>query len=79
MFGNHGRSRRIMNVLEAAEILRKTPQFVRFGLRQKTLPIGVAVLCPGNRYSYHVSEELLRQYVGNKVVDDWYAAKELVG
>lgn len=68
-----------MNVLEAAEILRKTPQFVRFGLKQKTLPIGVAVLMPKGRYSYHVSEDLLRQYVGNKAVDDWYAKKELVG
>ena len=67
-----------MNVLDAAEILGKTPQFVRFGLRQKTLPIGVAVLMPGNRYSYHVSEDLLRQYIGNKKVDDWYAKRELV-
>ena len=68
-----------MNVLEAAEILGKTPQFVRCGLKQKTLPIGAAVLMPGNRYSYHVSEDLLRQYIGNKKVDDWYANKELVG
>lgn len=79
MFGIHGRSREIVNVLEAAEILGKTPQFVRFGLKQKTLPIGAAVLMPGNRYSYHVSEDLLRQYIGNKKVDDWYAKQEMVG
>lgn len=68
-----------MNVLEAAEILGKTPQFVRFGLKQKTLPIGAAVLMPGNRYSYHVSEDLLRQYIGNKKVDDWYAKQVVAG
>lgn len=68
-----------MTVLEAAEILGKTPQFVRYGLRQKTLPIGVAVLCPGNRYSYHVSESLLRQYIGNELVDQWLIKRGAVG
>jgi len=68
-----------MNVTDAAKILGKTPQFVRYGLKQKTLPIGVAVLMKGGRYSYHVSEDLLRQYIGNKKVDDWHAKKELVG
>ena len=68
-----------MNVLEAAEILGKTPQFVRYGLRQKTLPIGVAVLCGGGRYSYHISEMLLRQYIGDEPVDQWLMRKGVMG
>ena len=68
-----------MNVLDAAEILGKTPQFVRYGLRQKTLPIGVAVLCGGGRYSYHTSEMLLRQYIGDEAVDQWKVRKGAVG
>lgn len=68
-----------MTVEETAEILGKTPQFIRYGLRQKTLPVGIAVLMPGGRYSYHVSEELLRQYIGNKAVDDWLMHKAVMG
>ena len=68
-----------MTVLEAAEILGKTPQFVRYGLRQKTLPIGVAVLCPGNRYSYNVRKSILRQYIGDELVDQWLIKRGAVG
>ena len=46
-----------------AEILGVSPQFVRIGLQQKTLPIGSAVKL-SSKWSYHISYELLKNYVG---------------
>lgn len=46
-----------------SEILGVSPQFVRVGLQQKTLPIGSAVKL-STKWTYHVSYELLKQYVG---------------
>lgn len=46
-----------------AKILGKSQQFVRIGLQQKTLPIGSAVKM-SNEWSYHISYELLKNYIG---------------
>ena len=46
-----------------AELLGKSPQFVRVGLQQQTLPIGSAVKM-SSEWCYHVSYELLKNYVG---------------
>lgn len=51
-----------MNVLEAAKILKVSPQFVRFGLRTGKLPIGTA-LKMSSRWSYHISEKKLYEYI----------------
>jgi hypothetical protein len=48
-----------------AEILGVSPQFVRIGLQQKTLPIGSAVKL-SSKWSYHISYELLKEYVGEE-------------
>lgn len=48
-----------------AEILGVSPQFVRVGLQQKTLPIGSAVKL-STKWSYHISYELLKNYVGEE-------------
>lgn len=48
-----------------AEILGVSPQFVRIGLQQKTLPIGSAVKL-STKWSYHISYELLKNYVGEE-------------
>jgi hypothetical protein len=37
-------------------------EFIRNGLKQRVLPFGSAVLCPGGRYSYHISPGLLVAY-----------------
>ena len=46
-----------------SEILGVSPQFVRVGLQQKTLPIGSAVKL-STKWTYHISYELLKQYIG---------------
>jgi len=46
-----------------AEILGKSKQFVRLGLQQQRIPIGSAVLT-SSEWTYHVSYELLKNYVG---------------
>lgn len=46
-----------------ADILGKSQQFVRVGLQQQTLPIGSAVKL-SSEWCYHVSYELLKNYVG---------------
>lgn len=48
-----------------AEILGVSPQFVRVGLQQKTLPIGSAVKL-SSKWTYHISYELLKNYVGEE-------------
>lgn len=50
-------------ITTAAEILGKSPQFVRIGLQQKSLPIGSAVKM-SSEWTYHISYELLKNYVG---------------
>ena len=48
-----------------AEILGVSPQFIRLGLQQKTLPIGSAVKL-SSKWSYHISYELLKNYIGEE-------------
>lgn len=51
-----------MKVTECAKILGKSPQFVRIGLQLGILPFGYAVKM-SNRWSYHISEKQLYEYV----------------
>lgn len=46
-----------------ADILGKSQQYVRIGLQQERLPIGSAVKM-SNEWTYHISYELLKNYVG---------------
>lgn len=46
-----------------AELIGKSPQYVRIGLQQQRLPIGSAVQM-SKEWTYHVSYELLKNYVG---------------
>ena len=48
-----------------ADILGVSPQFVRVGLQQKTLPIGSAVKL-STKWTYHISYELLKNYIGEE-------------
>ncbi len=45
-------------VIRAAQILGKSPQFIRCGLRAGKLPFGIAVKGKGKTYSYHISPKL---------------------
>lgn len=48
-----------------AEILGKNEQWVRLGLQRGQLPFGVAIQT-SSQYSYHVSYEKLKEYVGEE-------------
>ncbi|MBO5409482.1 MAG: hypothetical protein J6A61_08825 [Clostridia bacterium] len=54
-----------ISVCEAAKRMNKSPQFVRMGLQQGTLPFGAAVKMPGGKYSYYISPKKFYEYVGN--------------
>lgn len=53
-----------ITVKEAARQLGVSEQFVRLGLQRNELPIGAAVKM-SSRWTYHISETRLREYVGN--------------
>ena len=54
-----------ITVEQAAKTLGVSPQFIRIGLQRGTLPIGSAVKM-SSRWTYHISEYLLRQYIGKE-------------
>lgn len=53
-----------VKVVEAAELLHKSPQFIRVALQQGILPIGVAVKVSEKRWNYHISRKKLEEYIG---------------
>lgn len=55
--------RKKISVDEAAKLMNKSSQFVRVGLQQNVLPIGAAVRNKG-RYSYYISPDRLREFLG---------------
>ena len=48
-----------------AEILGVAPQFIRLGLQEQRLPYGTAVQT-SSQWTYHVSYELLKKYIGEE-------------
>lgn len=53
-----------------AEIIGKSPQFVRVGLQQQRLPIGSAVQM-SSEWTYHISYELLKNYIGIERIEEY--------
>lgn len=53
-----------------ADILGKSPQYVRIGLQQQRLPIGTAVKL-SSEWTYHISYELLKNYVGIERIENY--------
>ena len=53
-----------VSVKDAARMLGVSQQFVRIGLQRGILPFGVAVKM-SDRYTYHISENKLEDYLGN--------------
>lgn len=61
-----------ITVTEAARMIGASPEYVRYGLRTKQLPIGSAVQM-STRWTYNISEGLLNKYLGkgdNEDVDN---------
>lgn len=54
----------------ASEILNVSPQYIRIGLQRERLPIGTAVFM-GKEWSYHISYELLKKYVGEEILNGY--------
>lgn len=52
----------------AAQVMGKSEDFIRWGLRQNRLPIGDAVQMSDNRWSYYISSKLLSDYTGITVL-----------
>ncbi len=57
-----------------AELIGRSQQYVRIGLQQQRLPIGSAVQM-SSEWTYHVSYELLKNYVGIERINE-YEKKE---
>lgn len=53
-----------LTVAEAAKRMGVSQQFVRIGLQRGILPFGYAVKM-SDRYTYHISESKLNEYVKN--------------
>lgn len=53
-----------ISVTRAAQIMGKSPQFVRCGLQAGKLPFGTATKVTGKTYSYHISPKLFMDYMG---------------
>lgn len=54
-------------IKEAAQIMNKSEQYIRQGLIQKVLPIGIAIKLEGsNQYSYYISPKKFYEYTGYK-------------
>lgn len=58
-----------MKVAEAARRLRKSEQWVRIGLQKGILPFGFAIKT-SSKWSYHVSEHKLNEYLGKGPKDE---------
>lgn len=58
-------SRRVerVKVKEAAKLLGVSDQFIRCGLRQKALPFGSAVKVGNGRYTYHIVDKAVHEYL----------------
>lgn len=57
-----------------ARILGVAEQYVRIGLQQQRLPIGSAVQT-SSQWTYHISYELLKNYVGLDKINNYEQTK----
>lgn len=51
-----------VSVKDAARIMGVSQQFIRIGLQRGILPFGCAVKM-SDRFTYHISEKLLNEYI----------------
>lgn len=58
-----------LSVVDAAELMGVTQQFIRMGLQQEKLPFGYAVKRSG-RWSYYISPVKFTEYTGIVIPND---------
>ncbi len=63
-----------ISIQNVAELLNCSQQFVRIGLQQQRLPIGTAVKM-SSTWTYHISYELLKNYVGEQKIIEYEKMK----
>lgn len=56
-----------LSVKEAAELMDKSPQFIRVGLQQKIFDFGYAVKLSESKWTYHISRKKVYEYLGVEV------------
>lgn len=57
-----------LTVQQAAELMGKSPQFVRVAMQQKILPIGTAVrIGNSSKFTYYISPKLFTEFTGIKI------------
>lgn len=62
-----------ITLLDAAQCMHKSVQFVRYGLITGSLPFGVALQVTGSkRYSYYIQPEKFRDFVGAAAFDSHF-------
>lgn len=54
-----------ISVKDAAQMMGKSEQFIRIGLRRQRLPFGVAVQM-SSQWTYYISPKLFYEYIGYK-------------
>ena len=64
-----------LTINDVAEILDKSPQYIRIGLQQQRLPFGTAVQM-SSEWSYHISKKLLEDYIGIEKVASYFKEKK---
>ena len=64
-----------VTVTEAAKILDASPEYIRYALRQGTIPIGSAAKM-SSRWTYHISPKLLAEYSGADVEKELEALRK---
>lgn len=52
-----------VSIKEASQLMGKSEQFIRVGLRNKRLPFGVAVQL-STQWTYYISPKLFYEYIG---------------
>jgi len=60
-----------------ADLLGKSQQYVRIGLQQQRIPIGSAVQM-SSEWTYHVSYELLKNYIGIASIEKYERERRLM-
>lgn len=57
----------MVSVEQAAQLMGKSPQFIRLGLQQRVLPIGAAVKVNATAWDYYISPKLFTDFTGIEV------------
>lgn len=62
------RTAKRITTVEAAAIIKSSPQFVRAAMQQGLLPIGCAIKMPNSpTWTYNISPKLLAEYTGEDI------------